>query len=491
LQWRCAVRGRTASHFPPPLPEETFLQKAIQSHLNDKTGVILLSAKDKSKNMKAIDRRAFLKGTAAVGATLALTQAGLGQAPQRGVDNLNIALIGAGEQGRVLIDAALRIPGIRFKAVCDIWSYSQRYTTRLLKKYGHIVNLYEDYRELLANEKDLDAVLVASPDWMHAEHSLACLDAGLHVYCEKEMSNSLERAREMVLAARRTGRLLQIGHQRRSNPRYIHAIDRLIHEARLLGRVTHSYAQWNRSKSDDLGWPKKYVVDQATLDKYGYDSMAHFRNWRWYRKYGGGPMVDLGSHQVDLFSWVFGVNPRSVLASGGIDFYHHHEWYDNVMAVYEFENEQGISRAFYQVLTTTKHGGFYENFMGENGSINISEVPQRGNSADREAHAPSWDPLVKKGYLRQLKQPIQRTETKNVILDVRVTQETGRWPLPIDLAKPPHQPHLENFFDAIRLGKPLNCPAEVGYETAVAVLTANRAVEAGKTIELEPEVFQV
>ncbi len=450
-----------------------------------------MSAQDKSKDPQAIDRRAFLKGTAAVGATLALSRAGLTRAVQPDVQQLNVALIGAGEQGRVLIDAALRIPGVRFRAVCDIWSYSKRYARRLLKKYGHVVNIYEDYRELLAEEEDLDAILVASPDWMHAEQTIACLEAGLHVYCEKEMSNSLEKAREMVMAARRTGRLLQIGHQRRSNPRYIHAIDRLIHEENLLGRVTHAYAQWNRSKRDDLGWPKKYVIDQSTLESYGYESMSQFRNWRWYRKYGGGPMVDLGSHQVDLYSWVFDVNPRSVLAGGGVDFYHHHEWYDNVMAVYDYENSHGVSRAFYQVLTTTKHGGFYENFMGENGSINISEVPQRGNSADREAHAPPWDPLVKKGFLRQLKQPLQRTGTRDIALDVRVTEETGRWPLPVELAKPPHQPHLENFFGAIRLGIPLNCPAEVGYGTAVAVLAANRAVEAGKTLGLEPEEFQV
>ena len=214
-----------------------------------------------------------------------------------------------GEQGRVLLESCLRIPGVRIAALCDIWEYSRQYASGYLGKYGQKPVVYEDYRDMLAKEKSLDAAIVATPDWVHAEHANACLEAGLHVYCEKEMSNSLEKARTMVETSRRTGKLLQIGHQRRSNPRYIHAIDRLIRGKALLGRVGQAYAQWNRSKADMLGWPKKYVIDQATLQKYGYDSMAEFRNWRWYKKFGGGPIVDLGSHQIDLFSWVFGVNP--------------------------------------------------------------------------------------------------------------------------------------------------------------------------------------
>ena len=442
-----------------------------------------------------ISRRQFMQSVAAAGTGLLLTDRGFAQTKRTksGTDDINIALIGAGAEGRVLTEAMLRIPGIRFKAVCDVWDYSLNYTTNYLKKYKHDVKPYEDYREMLAQEKDLDAAVVATPDWMHAEHANACMNAGLHVYCEKEMSNSLEKARSMVETQRATGKLLQIGHQRRSNPRYIHAFDRLIKEANLLGRVTHGYAQWNRSKSDDLGWPAKALIPQEKLDKYGYASMSQFRNWRWYKKYGGGPIVDLGSHQIDLFSWVWGVNPKSVIASGGIDFYKSHEWYDNVLCVYEFDTPQGSARAFYQVLTTSKHGGFYETFMGENGSIVISEVPPRGNIAEREDHAPDWDQWVKKGYLNPVSDSApSASATKNVAIDVRVTAEAGKWPLPIELAKPAHQPHLENFFNAIRSKDvKLNCTGEMAYETAVAVLAANEAVATGKRVDFKAEEFRV
>jgi len=450
--------------------------------------------KDEKSSSIGMNRRTFLASTAAAGTGLAIARTAMAQETSAGADDLNIAIIGVGAEGRVLIEAIRNIPGIRFKAICDIWSYSQRYGAGRLKSYGHTVNVYEDYREMLDKEKDLDAVVIATPDWMHAEHAIACMEAGLHVYCEKEMSNSIEKAREMVLASRRTGRLLQIGHQRRSNPRYIHAVDTLIHRQKLLGRVTHAYGQWNRAKSDDLGWPKKYEIDPATLVKCGYDNMTRFRNWRWYRKYGGGPIVDLGSHQIDIFSWVFRTNPKSVIAGGGIDFYKNHEWYDNVMTIYEYQNEEGTSRALYQVLTTTSHGGFGETFMGEDGAIEISEIPARGNAAlkeDNDATDAKWDELARRGYLRKTRAPIRETATRNVFVDVRESPMLGKWPLPIELAKPAHQPHLENFFNAIRLGEPLNCPGEIGYETAVAVLRANEAVEAGRKLEFNEEDFIV
>ena len=141
-------------------------------------------------------------------------------------------------------------------------------------------------------------------------------------------------------------------------------------------------------------------------------------------------MVDLGSHQIDLFSWVFGVNPSTVVASGGVDYYKGREWYDNVMAIYEFETPQGTSRAFYQVQTTTKHGGFYETFMGENGSLVISEVPQPGNWAMREAHAPEWDSLVKEGLLVSEAPVIQKVDTRNIFVTSgsRPRRAAGRCP---------------------------------------------------------------
>ena len=259
-------------------------------------GYFSMNENETEKNgSKGMDRRDFLQGLATVpvlgvfGAALAhdisIKKQAIAQPVKerpRNLDELNIALIGVGAQGQVLMDSMLKLPGLRFKAVCDIWeTYNLKRAAGILKRYGHPVNRYTDYREMLAKETGLDAVVIATPDLWHAEHTVACLENGLHVYCEKEMSNTLEGAGKMVLAARKTDKLLQIGHQRRSNPRYLHCYNHLIQETRLLGRLTSVNGQWNRAVQPDLGWPEKPALFDITAIKrdfnFSFDSQDKIR----------------------------------------------------------------------------------------------------------------------------------------------------------------------------------------------------------------------
>ena len=447
-----------------------------------------------------IDRRKFMSSTAAIGAGLFLSPKAFGQEGGSKNDVINVALLGAGAQGQVLMNACLKLgknSGIRFRAVCDIWKeHNLRRVSRTLdayKAYGHAGTAYVDYKEMLDTEKDIDAVLIATPDFRHSEHAVACLKAGLHVYCEKEMSNTLEGARKMVKAAKETGKLLQIGHQRRSNPRYIHCYEKIIKEAQLPGRITTINGQWNRSKAacEDLGWPKGKGMDEATLNKYGFKSMKQFRNWRWYRGLGGGPIVDLGSHQIDIYTWFLGARPKSVVASGGTDYWKDHEWYDNVIAIYEFETKQGVVRASYQTITTNSSNGYFETFMGDEGTLVISEASGRG-SVYRETSVKEekWEQWVKKDYVKKAEGLAQHAKEK-AVLDVRQSPTPPKYDLTVKMNVPFHQPHLVNFFDTIRGKAKLNCPAEIGYETAVCVLKVNDAVAKGNRLEFKPEEFEV
>ncbi|MBW8014884.1 MAG: Gfo/Idh/MocA family oxidoreductase [Planctomycetes bacterium] len=489
-----------------------------------------------------IDRRQFVQSTAAIGAGLFVAPEVLSATASTAKKaDINVALIGAGIEGQVLFDAASTIgrkSGIKFKAVCDIWDFKRKKFAKTLKKYkraGYNNAAYVDYREMLDKEKDnLDAVIIATPDCFHAEHTNACLEAGLHVYCEKEMSNTIEGAKSMVLTARKTGKLLQIGHQRRSNPKYIFAKENIIDksyttkkvidpktrkpkkdpktgkdlliDSTLLGRITTINGQWNRSVSacKDLVAPAGTAIPQATLTKYGFKSMKHFMNWRWYKGLGGGPIVDLGSHQIDIYSWFLGeAKPKSVMASGGVDYWKGHEWYDNVMAVFEFDTEAGPVRAFYQTLTTSSSGGYYEKFMAEHGALEISEDPRffnvgrdmkvvhgKENPITKIMNVPQWNPWIDGGIITPVPQP--KKSKKKGVMDVRSSPLLLPNTIHATMDVPYHQPHLINFFDAIRDSKvKLNCPAEVGYHTAVMVLKVNEAVEARKTLEFKPEDFHV
>jgi predicted dehydrogenase len=454
---------------------------------------------NEKKTTASMDRRTFLKSTAAVGAGLAFAPGLLAeQAPSGGTKDINVALLGAGAEGEALFNASFKIPGVRFRAVCDIWeARNLKRMTGMLKALGHENNPYVDYKEMLDKEKGkIDAVIVATPDFWHSEQTVACLEAGLNVYCEKEMSNTLDGAKKMVEAQKKTGKLLQIGHQRRSNPRYIHCYEKLVKEAKVLGRITSAHGQWHRGAADFEGTPKGAEIKPEILEKYGYKSMVQFRNWRWFKGLGGGPIVDLGSHQIDIFSWFLQAQPRSVIASGGTDYYDKpaREWYDTVMAIYEYATPTGVVRAFYRVLTTNGSYGYYELFMGDKTTLEISESGGRGAVYPEkdESNAKMLDEWVKKKYLSTPQKQEAPKADAGAALDVRETLPPPAYGIPVSLqGKPYHQPHLENFFDAVRGKAKLNCPAEVGYETAVTVLKVNEAVEAAKRLEFKPEEFRV
>jgi len=457
-----------------------------------------------------------LHSTAAMAAGLAFSPVILGQTDlDRKPDDINVALLGAGGHGHVLMNACLKIPGIRFKALCDIWTaYNQKRASRMLKKYRHEHSTYVDYKEMLDKEKDLDAVIIATPDFWHAEHTVACLNAGLHVYCETAMSNTIEGAKKMAEAAKRTGKLLQIGCQRRSNPRYLYCYDELLKGRKVLRRVDAVCGQWNRMVTGPIGWPQRAALDQATLEKYGYESMAQFRNWRWYRGLGGGPVVDCGSHQIDVFNWFLGANPSSVMANGRTVYLDNdtHDWYDTVMAVYEYQTEQGLVCAYYQILSSNRSGGDFERFLGDQGTLEISEIANRATVLPELLNSDNriWARCVKEsclvGHDEMMKMidqlTVEQIASKFFVGEslpipqglVKETIWSGNRRLlkvPVEMNKPFHQPHLENFFDTIRGRAQLNCPAEVGYKTAVAVLKVNEAVQAGRKLLFKPEDFKV
>lgn len=463
---------------------------------------------------RAVNRRQFLRNSAAglaAGSSLQITPVLFGTNESNIEKDLNVAVIGTGGQGFNLLHRCVRIENIRIRAACDIWEEyglkrAVRMTNAYNKKRGDAPDCrgYVDYRELLEKEKDLDAVIIATPDFCHAEQTVACLKAGLHVYCEKEMSHTLAGARQMVRTARETGKLLQIGRQRRSNPVYRFCRDKLIREANILDRITTVNGQWNRAYfgSSPLTSPPRYMIKPEVLKKFGYESMEQHRNWQLYKHLGGSLIANRGSHQIDTYNWFLQSRPEAVLAAGGNDFWKDWQSYDNVMTILEYQTDSQLVRALYQAISTNGYQGYFETFLGVHGTLVISESSGR-NAVYIEPHVDikEFKEKMANADCDHLLEPVKPITARDLADYRKITIYTitpsppppymERYKLNLTIDKSFHQYHLENFFNAIRGKEKLNCSAEDAFSTTVTVFKISEAVASGRKLELKPEDFKI
>jgi len=474
-----------------------------------------------------MDRRNFLRNTAYAGTGLALMTSKSAIAQQTsGERTIKCALIGCGAQGNALRVASKDVPGIQWVAVADIWPYNRTPTARRMAienkhQVEGKVNEYDTIEELLEKEPSIEAVFVATPDFLHAPFSRLALEKGKHVYCEKMMSNTIEGARDMVKAGKENAGIFQIGHQRHSNPRYINLRENVIGKHNMLGRVTHCYGQWNRgvSASAPLGVPKGQEIPAEMLAKNGFADMLEFRNWRFFSKFGAGPLSDLGAHQIDMFNWVHKATPVSLIATGGVDYYDgtpdadgvakaKFELPDNVMCIYEYKLPSGTMRAYYQVLTTTGSQGFYEKHMGINGTAIISEAAaynqvyaEPGKDWSEYAvgeHASISKPTDKAKnkfweHDRTWEKPKPPSYGAVSVADVRESKALDPWELGVTNNRLPHSYHVQNFIESVQKKDPthLTCNVMDAFTSCVTVLKAYESISTGSKVIFTPEDFTV
>jgi hypothetical protein len=162
-----------------------------------------------------------------------------------------------------------------------------------------------------------------------------------------------------------------------------------------------------------------------------------------------------------------------------------------VMCIFEYDTPQGGVRAFYQVLTTTSAGGGYaESFMGTEGNIIISERAAYSKIYRESGSAPSWDSLVQRGILRRSAAPGPAVDDSDSIAAYE-SAPAEAFELPGGLSKPPHQPHLENFFAAMRGKAKLNCDARHAFESEAPIFWVNQAAESGQPINFTSDHLTV
>jgi predicted dehydrogenase len=269
-----------------------------------------------------MNRRTFLQtGTTA----LALSASGL--AASQGDRPYRAGLIGCGWYGKCDLFRLIQVAPVEVVSLCDVDRNMLSAAAEMVaarQRSKRKPRLYGDYREML-KEKDLDIVIVGTPDHWHALPMIAAVEAGAHVYVQKPISVDVVEGQAMVAAARKHRKVVQVGTQRRSTPHLVEARDRVIKEGRL-GRVGHLeiycyHHMRARNNPPDTDPPKHldYEMWTGPAPMRPYNELVHPRRWRSFTEYGNGIMGDMCIHMLDMVRWMLNLGwPRRISSTGGI-----------------------------------------------------------------------------------------------------------------------------------------------------------------------------
>ncbi len=272
-----------------------------------------------------INRRRFLLGTSA---SLALTAVNA-----KGVTNLKlaktyrVALIGTGWYGKSDLFRLIQVASVDVIALCDVDKNMLEAAGKLVsqrQKSGKVPKLYGDYKKMLA-ENQLDIVLIGTPDHWHALQTIDALKAGAHVYVQKPISVDVIEGEAMVAAARKYGKVVQVGTQRKSTPHLIDAKKNIV-DAGLLGKISHvemcCYFHM-RNNGNPPTEPVPAFLDYESwtgpAPMRPYDGLPHIRWWRTFTEYGNGITGDMCVHMFDTVRWMLKLGwPTRISSQGGI-----------------------------------------------------------------------------------------------------------------------------------------------------------------------------
>jgi predicted dehydrogenase len=271
-----------------------------------------------------MDRRHFLTGAAA--GSFALTQYRETLASLLDNQTRRVGLIGTGWYGKCDLFRLMQVAPVEVVSLCDVDSKMLSEASDLVtqKQKGKSPRTYSDYRKMLA-EKDLDIVLVATPDHWHALPTIEALKAGADVYVQKPISVDIAEGEAMLAAARKYNRVVQVGTQRRSTPHLMEA-KRDIVDAGLLGKISHAevycyYHMRARENPPDEMPPAHldYEMWTGPAPMRPYNNLCHPRRWRAFKEYGNGIVGDMCIHMLDTVRWQLGLGwPTRVSSLGGI-----------------------------------------------------------------------------------------------------------------------------------------------------------------------------
>jgi len=407
--------------------------------------------------IESISRRNFLKqssvfaaGLATLGSVVSLRAA---KSPN---DKVVVAIIGCNARGMAHIAGYLPLPNAEIGYICDVDSRAvEKGIAAVARKQQRKPQGVKDFRSILDN-KDVDAVSIATPDHWHAPATILACAAGKHVYVEKPGSHNLHESELMVAAARKYKRVVQMGNQRRSWPWVIESIDAL--HAGEIGNVYFARG-WYTNHRTSIGHGKPAPVP-ACLDyslwqgpapeRPFQDNVIHY-NWHWFWNWGTGELGNNGVHALDLARWGLQVELPRRVTCGGNRYFYQDDWEtpDTMMATFDF-GDKGIT---WEGQSCAPRGF-------EGASFGVSFYGEKGCMAVAGSNCTIYD------------------LNNKVVREIKAQQE-GLFDFDTI--------HFANFLDGIREGKELRSEIEEGQKSTVLCHLGNIAWRTGHTINFDPK----
>jgi len=457
------------------------------------------------------DRRSFLKKIAAGTMGTALGSSFL-QASEARIeelqvlnrsfsanDKIRIAGIGMGIQGFSNMDEAIKVPGVELVAVCDLYD---GHFTACKERYGNHLFTTRDYREILKRD-DIDAVCIATPDHWHDHISIAALEAGKAVYCEKPMVHHLEEGHAVIAAQKKSGKPLQVGSQRVSS--IITWKARELMQQGVIGPVNmieattdrHSaLGAWQYSIPTDAS-PETMDWDQFLGDapKHAFDPVRFFR-WRNYQDYGTGMAGDLYVHLFSALHTVLDSHgPERIFATGGLRYWKDGRDVPDVqLSVLDYP-ETKAHAAFNMQLRCNfvdgSEGGSILRIIGSEGAIDLgwNSVTVIPHPTAKQPGYGGWDTYETFSAVEKKKYE-DWYKNQYPMPDMQINS-----PEKIEYKAPQgydaHLDHWANFIMSIRTGKPVFEDATFGLRAAGPSLAANVSYFGNKIVKWDPEAMKM
>ncbi len=402
-------------------------------------------------------------------------------------DKIRVGLVGFSNRARgSLIPAFLahqEAMNCEIVAISDIWNRRREEGKAFMAEKGVKVDLARNNEELY-EKYNLDAVIISTADFQHALHTVEAVESGCDAYVEKPFAESMEDARAGLKAVKKTGKIVQIGSQRRSGPNYQAAAEYL--SSGKFGDITMVEMCWNVNqpgrwrrpdlcasiKKEDTDW-KRYLMNRP----YEEWDPRKYLEYRLFWPYSSGIPGQWMCHQIDTVHWFTGLgHPRSCSANGGI-----YAWkdgrksFDTITAAFDYGPPDDPGTGFQVLYTSRQHnsaGGTKELYFSNGGTMNLSEnlVNSDGGLTERHASAMGMEPFL----LEEYKLPTVYVETA---ANTGVDNMTSA--------------HMRNWLECLRSKEKPNAPVEAGYQHAIAVIMTTAALRTGKRVTFDEKTQEV